>query len=232
MPVHYYLRKNKLTENEDDYMASVSSSNQNGLDQVIQLMIQQGSTVTEADILSVISDFQKAVQLLLGQGGTVTTPFAIFRSTIRGVFTGPDDSFDPSRHNLSVRVRPGLGIRDYYKTEVPTQKHSKPVSIPQPDLYIDANSGEHNGLVTPGGMGTIKGTLLSFDPEDEAQGIFFIKEDGTEIKVEVVGQNQTSVLRFIIPTNLNAGEYYIEIRNKPGKKLRKGQMEDSLTVAA
>jgi hypothetical protein len=30
---------------------------------------------------------------------------------------------------------------------------------------IDANSGEHNGLVTPGSMGTIKGTLLAYDPE-------------------------------------------------------------------
>lgn len=195
-------------------------------------MIQQGSTVTEADILSVISDFQKAVQLLLGQGGTVTTPFAVFRTTIRGVFDGPDDAFDPSRHKLAVRVMPGLVIRDYYKTEVSTQKHGKPVSGPQPDLYIDANSGEHNGLVTPGGMGTIKGTLLAFDPEDNLQGIFFINEDGTEIRVDVVGQNQASVLRFIIPQNINAGEYYIEIRNKPGNKLRKGQMEDSLTVAA
>ena len=64
MPIHYYLRKNKLTENEDDYMASVSSSNKNTLDDVVKMMIQQGSTVTEADILSVLSDFQKAGALL------------------------------------------------------------------------------------------------------------------------------------------------------------------------
>ena len=49
---------------------------------------------------------------------------------------------------------------------------------------------------------------------------------------EPAGQNQASVLRFIIPLSINAGEYNIEIRNKPGNKLRKGQMEDSLTVAA
>ena len=73
---------------------------------------------------------------------------------------------------------------------------------------------------------------LVFDPEDNLQGIFFINEDGTEIRVDVVGQNQASVLRFIIPQSINAGEYNIEIRNKPGNKLRKGQMEESLTVAA
>jgi hypothetical protein len=81
-------------------------------------------------------------------------------------------------------------------------------------------------------MGTIKGTLLAYDPEDNLQGIYFINEDGTEIKVEVVGQNQASVLRFIIPQSINAGEYNIEIRNKPGSKLRKGQMGESVTVAA
>jgi hypothetical protein len=50
--------------------------------------------------------------------------------------------------------------------------------------------------------------------------------------VEIVGQNQASVLRFIIPNGLGAGEYYNEVRNKPGSKLRKGQIDENLTVAA
>ena len=69
----------------------------------------------------------------------------------------------------------------------------------QPDIYIDANSGEHNGLVTPGGMGTVKGTLLSFDPVDNERGIYCVNEEGAETRVEFVGQNQKSVLTFMIP---------------------------------
>ncbi len=49
-------------------MAHVISSRQVDLDEVIERMIDRGSTVTKADILSVMEDFQSTVENLLSEG--------------------------------------------------------------------------------------------------------------------------------------------------------------------
>ena len=106
---------------------------------------------------------------------------------------------------------------------------------PSPSLldYVDLNSGERNGPLTPGGMGQIIGHRLKFDPDDTAQGIFFIAEDGTETRVSVVGRNKPGELMFLVPDGLASGEYRLEVRAilKGSKEVRRGRLDEVLTVA-
>jgi hypothetical protein len=231
MPIVYNLRENKLTPEEGDYMAHVLSTRQVDLEEVISRMIERGSTVTKADILSVMEDFQGALESMLSEGVNVNTPFANFSSSIRGVFDGATDSYDQTRHQIMSILQPGKRIRAFYRSGISTQKEEAQTKEPNPVDYIDNNSGERNSVITPGGMATLIGNRLSYDPEDAQQGVFYVNGDGSEIRVEIIGQNKPSQLMFVTPASLASGDYELEIRNKPGNSIRVGRLIHELSVA-
>jgi len=57
MPINYVLFENNLTSDPTDYMAMVQPTGTAELEDVIERIIQQGSTVTRPDIVSVMEDF-------------------------------------------------------------------------------------------------------------------------------------------------------------------------------
>jgi hypothetical protein len=78
----------------NDYRAYVGAFNTVDLKNLINWMLERGSTVTKADILSVFEDFGAALEFMLNEGYNVNTPFANFRSGIKGIFMGNTDVFD------------------------------------------------------------------------------------------------------------------------------------------
>ncbi len=232
MPIRYVLLKNALSDDPDDYAARVISYDSVGLEEVIERMVQQGSTVTRADIVSVLEDFYTAIEGLLLNGVNVNTPLANFRLTIRGTFHGVGDSFDPDRHWLRVAITAGRRLRQAIRRKGrPVKDEMPPRFRPYPVTYTDLNSGERNHTLTPGGMGQIEGYRLKFDADDPLQGIFFIAEDGTETRVRVMGENWPGKLLFLIP-DLAPGSYRLEVRTlyRGADDLRVGTLSDRLTV--
>lgn len=67
-------------------MAVVTATRTAELDDVIQRMSERGSTVTKADIVSVLEDFQGALESLLAEGANINLPFANYSTSIKGVF--------------------------------------------------------------------------------------------------------------------------------------------------
>jgi hypothetical protein len=54
-------------------------------------------------------------------------------------------------------------------------------------------------------MCTLTGHRLKYDQEDEKQGLFFVAEDGNQIKLTVIGQNTSGKLVFDVPKELTGG---------------------------
>ena len=110
------------------------------------------------------------------------------------------------------------------------------------DPYItevkDVVSGKTNDILTKGGVVQLVGSRLKFDAKDTAQGIFFVPETGEAVRAAVIAENKPARLMAIIPADLAAGTYYIEVRtkilegNKSGKTLKTGRFNKTLTVAA
>ena len=95
--------------------------------------------------------------------------------------------------------------------------------------YTDVNSGERNGVLTPGGMGRLVGHRLKFDPADVNQGVFFVAAGG-EVRVDVVGKNLPGELMFMVPA-LPAGDYTLQVRAAfAGDDVRTSALEATLTV--
>jgi len=232
MVIKYSLQKNHLTSAPNDYIAYVLATSTDGIEQVIERMIEQGSTVSRSDILAALEDFFSAIESIVLEGRNANTPIANFGTSIKGVFNGQDDSFDPHHHRLCARVSPGARLRRTISERGLTQKAESIKPKPNPLELRDINSGERNNLITPGGMAQLNGHRLKFDGEKQDQGVFFIAGDGSETKVAVVGQNKPSQLAFLIPDTLVPGEYTLEVRavlrNTQG--LRRGSLGDFLRV--
>jgi hypothetical protein len=232
MTISYALYENHLTSDPDDYMALVQSKGTAELEDVIERMIEQGSTVVKADILSVLEDYHSAIESMVLEGMNVNTPGANYGASIQGVFDGQADTFDPTRHQIRAAVSPGRRIRRAIEERARPLKQEAGKPAPKPLQYTDLNTSTRNSVLTPGGMGQLVGHRLKFDPHDADQGIYFVADDGTATKVAIVGRNKPADLMFMVPESLTAGDYTLEVRAKvyDTDKVRVGALEHPLTV--
>jgi hypothetical protein len=232
MSINYVLIKNHFTEIPDDYWARVQFLRSVGMEEVIDRIIKQGSTVNKPDILGVLEDFFCAIEDFVLLGMRVCTPIANFGVGVKGRFDGLTDSFDPNRHRIVGRVQPGARFNRTVREKARPVKQQPTKKNPHPQKLVDCASGSINDLLTPGRMAELEGHLLSFDPTDPVQGIFFLAEDDSETRVEIVGTIKPSGMSFEIPA-LTSGTYRLEVRaiTYHNSEVRSGTLEAPLTVS-
>lgn len=232
MAINYALHENHLTTDPNDYNARVISGQTADMKALIDRMVDRGSTVVRADILSVLEDFNAAVESLVLEGRNVTTPLCNFAATVKGVFNGITDTYDSSRHQVLPTVSPGQRLRNAVAQRATVAKIEALRATPAPQDYVDVATGERNSVLSTGGMGQLLGHRLKFDAAQPEQGVFFRAADGTETRVEMVGRNKPGDLMFMTPV-LAAGEYVLIVRAVFGETdLREGELPHLLTVSA
>ncbi len=231
--ITYVLVENHLTDDPNDHTAVVQPSGTATQDDVINHIIQQGSTVTRPDIVSVLESQYVAIEYLVLEGKHVNTPLANFAVSIKGVFNGYGDTFDPARHQLKAAVSAGKRYRRAVPGKGRATKGEARLPVPNLEAYTDLNTKARNSTLTPGGMGQVTGYRLKFDPADANQGIFFVASDDSATKVKVMGSNMPRELMFLIPASLAVGDYTLEVRaTVPGSpQVRTGTLSATLTVS-
>lgn len=230
MTLKFALFENNLTSDPTDYMAVVQDQPSKTLEDVIDLMIGRGSTVTKAEALSVIEEYSTAIEQLLKDGYSINTPIFNLSPSIKGVFYGADQSFNRAAHSVKINVTPGIRIREI-GSQITVEKVKG--ASPQPDIeYLyDLGSDTRNGQLTPGNIAQIRGSRLKYDINDPAQGIYLIATDGVENKVTTIARNMPAQLDFLVPV-LTPGEYRLEVRavvNK-GKEYKRGTLPGVLMM--
>ncbi|GHV61479.1 hypothetical protein FACS1894195_2050 [Bacteroidia bacterium] len=157
--------------------------------------------------------------------------------SIAGVFNGMGDNFDPLRHVVKVNLNQGAALRLAAKRIKP-----KKVQVADPIPYIvevkDILSGSVNDHLTAGGVIQLRGSRLRFIDDDYSNGIFIIPvADAPEMRLSVVVENKPARLITLLPSNLVAGEYQLEVRStfvhggKPSQTLKVGRFGKTLTAA-
>ena len=231
----YALRENLLTAAPDDFMAQVQDVRSYTLDEIIDAMMQKGSTLTRADVAAVLQIYGEVVSAIIKDGSALNTPLMNTSLSISGVFNGANDAFDKKRHTVNLNISAGTLLRSV----LPKVKCEKTGTV-STDPYInevkDVVSGTINTTLTKGGVVQITGSRLKFDQKDTAQGIFFVPETGEAVRATVIAENKPARLMAIIPADLAAGPYYIEVRSKlsgggkPLKAVKAGRFAKPLTV--
>ncbi|AIN93157.1 DUF4469 domain-containing protein [Treponema putidum] len=233
----YCLRENLLTPAPDDYMAQATDVRSYTLDEIIDLMMEKGTTLTRADVAATLQVYGEVVSAIIKDGSAVNTPLMNTSMSISGVFDGANDSFDKKRHTVNLNITAGTLLRDAV-TKVKCEKTEGVSTDPYITEVTDIVTGAVNTTLTKGGVVQLVGSRLKFDAKDEAQGIFFVPETGEAVRAAVIAENKPARLMAIIPADLAAGTYYIEVRTKidmGGKKLKThktGRFNKPLTCAA
>nr|VFK32549.1 MAG: protein of unknown function (DUF4469) with IG-like fold [Candidatus Kentron sp. MB]VFK34961.1 MAG: protein of unknown function (DUF4469) with IG-like fold [Candidatus Kentron sp. MB]VFK77067.1 MAG: protein of unknown function (DUF4469) with IG-like fold [Candidatus Kentron sp. MB] len=235
MSIQYALFENHLTGDANDYAARVQVTTTAGLEAIARRMAEQGAQVNEADIVAVLTGAVTACESLLLEGERVVFgELCQLFPRIQGVFHGPTDHFDPARHRVDVGANPGHGIRKTVRDKAQVSKMESTKPIPTPLQYVDLGSGETDGRLTPGNIGTIDGYRLKFDPTKAEEGIFLIptKAGEPDVKAVLVQKNKPGQLVFLIPADISKGDYWLEVRARVqgGSELRSGRLDVLLTV--
>lgn len=230
MSLKFALFENHLTADPDDFSAVIQGSNAKTENDIYDLMVSRGSTVTKAEALSVMEEYTVAMLQLLRDGNSINTPLFNLNLSIQGVFNGIDDSFDRNRHTIKLNISAGVRLKEV-TGDVSVEKVKGASPKPDPIYLEDIASSTRNDTVTPSNIAVIRGSRLKFDNTDDKQGIFFIAADGAETKVANVSRNKPSELHFLVPP-LAAGEYSVEVRVllKNTKEIKTGALMGKVSV--
>jgi hypothetical protein len=225
-----------MTPAPNDYMAQVVNVRSYSNEQIAELMLKRGSLLTKADILAVLEVYRAVILDLIEEGNAITTPLVNISPSISGVFEGATDSFTPARHKTNININSGIDLR-----KVASRIKTEKVQVADPVPYIievkDIVSGTVNESLTSGGVVQLRGSRLRFIAENPANGIFLIPESGAEIKLTVIAENKPARLMALLPADLIAGSYTLEVRTnymqgsaKESKQLKTGRFIKSLTA--
>ncbi|GHT74274.1 hypothetical protein FACS189456_5540 [Bacteroidia bacterium] len=234
----YSLVENLLTAAPDDAMAQVVNVRSYSEDEIADLMLKRGTLLTKADILAVLEVYREVIGDIVADGSAVNTPLMHIAPSIAGVFNGLGDSFDPARHTIRVNLNKGAALR-LAAGRIKTKK----VQVADPIPYIvevkDVLSGSVNDHLTAGGVVEMRGSRLKFVENDDTNGIFLLPAtDGAEIRLSAVAENKPARLIAMLPADLAAGDYHLEVRTnfvgstKISHNLKVGRFHKALTVGA
>jgi len=233
MPIKYALFENNVTADPDDYMAIVQIGGSAESGDLVQDIIDQGTTVNRPDILAVTAALKLACQRRVEQGQRVNYFGMVeFFPRVKGIFTGATDTFDPARHHIDIGANPGSELREAVRKGATVEKVEAVKPSPNPIEYRDIGSDTTNDQITAGNIGQLSGSRLKFDPGQADEGVFFVATAGGETKVATVQKNKPAQVVFLVPATLVAGTYNIEVRARiaGGTELRTGRLDPVLTV--
>ena len=231
----YALRENLLTAAPDDFMAQVQDVRSYTIDEIIDLMMEKGSTLTKADVKAVLQIYGEVVSTIIKDGSSVNTPLMNTAMSISGVFNGANDAFDKKRHTVNLNITAGTALKAALG-KIKCEKTEGTSTDPYITEVTDIVTGTVNTTLTKGGVVQLVGSRLKFDAKDTAQGIFFVPETGEAVRAAVIAENKPARLMAIIPADLAAGTYYIEVRTKYAnatkqlKTLKVGRFAKPLTI--
>ena len=227
--LEYFLILNKMTPDPFDCRAQPVTKGSKSEDDVIDIMIDRGSTVTKGEAKANLEEFCAAIIYLLKEGYTINTPLFKIAPSIGGVFTDENDVFDPARHQININLNPGERLAVVPQL-IKVKKIEATNTLPFPKDLVDVTSGAQNSTLTPGGVVKLTGKRMKINPDEPEQGIYLVSGAQT-IKVDTIVTNHTSELVFVLPATIPAGIYTLEIRGGINNSLRVGKLADTLQVA-
>jgi len=233
MSIQYALFENNLTSGPDNYAAHVQLTGSADLDTIVHHTADQGSKWSAQDIRAMLGEVTNTCKKLLLDGYRINLgDLCEIYPQVTGVFDSAIDHFDHSRHRIDVGASPSTHLRKFIHDNAHVSKVEAIKPAPAPMEYTDAGSGEANGTLTPGNIGTLDGHRLKIDPAHADEGIFFIPTSGAEKKAATISKNKPGQLIFLVP-DLKPGDYHIEVRAHlfNGSELRAGRLGAMLTVS-
>ena len=208
-----YLYKNKFTKDPNHYTARATTERMLKIQDICQsAVIRGGADVSSETMQYMVELYLKEMAYQLCDGYGVDNGYFTLKPTIKGVFTSPEETFNPEKHHIRLlfaeneRLRKALSVVEL-----------QILGMAKSNLYIkqvtDCKTGIVNARLTPQYNLEISGNMLKIVGDHPDVGVYFMNLQTNErIKVESVEivKNLRSSLLVMIPV-LDAGDYCLEI---------------------
>jgi len=231
------LYDNVLTPNPNDFMARVISERSLSIKDVCRAATTRGGAdISAAAMEHAAGLFLKEMGYALCDGFSINTGWFTASVSIKGVFAGPNEKFNPSKHTVMFDFKQGSLLRKELGavSVIITGVADTSAFVAQ---VTDVKTGSINDMLTPGRNLRINGSRIKIAGDHDDNGIYFINQD-TQARLRVedtdVAVNNPSELMIIIPP-LAAGAYRLEIvtqfsSGKHLKQPRTASLDRVLTV--
>jgi hypothetical protein len=213
-----WLFNNPLTENPDDFIARVSSDRSLSVRDICNLAAERGGADISSNAMEhAVTLFQKEMRYQLCNGFSINTGTYVAAPHIRGVFTGPDDTFDPTRHTLLFELQQGADLRaELDKVEIEVKGVA--AAIAHIAEVFDVGSNTTNNLLTVGNNLRVRGREIKIKGDDlhPETGVYFVSQDagsfGARFLVDpsMIVVNNPSEIIFVNPA-FDANTFKLEI---------------------
>jgi len=190
-----------------------------------------GSTITVTDVRAVYEASNRVLQNYLARGYKVHTDFGTAFANVKGGFDDLSDQFRKNRNYLQACFVLSSSMQRSINELAAVEKVV--IDEKRPLCYGITNmSRDISDSFLAGDLSKLTGTRLSFDRNDQAQGVFLLSiVDGSILRVHEYGDVTNSSITFKIPSNLVAGSYELSVRALMGSAIREGLLEAELVVA-
>jgi hypothetical protein len=232
--MNYFLTDNHLTPDPNDQAAIPTNIRSFTDEQIIDRIMQRGTTLTRPDLLAGIHAYQEEHGYIVEEGNGFNTGLITAGPDILGKFNNTTDSFDRLRHKTHYSVNFSRTIQEK-AAKIKMTKVQAPNTGPVIAAIRDGISGLTDGTLSAGGVLDIAGSRLKLFPDLPGEGVYFVAPDGTEYKATTLVENKPSRLIVMLPP-LPSGAYTLEVRTHfigsaaPGKQLRRTQFAKSLNI--
>ena len=236
--LQYGLIENVLTPAPDDCTAVPQNVRSYTADEILDMMMERGTTITRTDVKAVLQLYKEVIASLIADGSAVNTELMNISPSISGVFVNAADNFDASRHRINVNLTPGKAITEA-RARITVQKVQMTGTSPYLTEVCDAVTGESNSTLVAGNVLRITGTRLRFLADVETNGEFLVTAEGTAKRCTTVIENKPGRLMVLVPADTAPGDYYVEVRttfvstsSKEAKTLKTGRYAKPVAVVA
>jgi hypothetical protein len=201
-----------LSEKTDDYSGRVLTKHitEEELVRLAREMI--GSDINTETYHAVMNIMKRVAIREIANGGSVQFGLGYFSLDVRGVFIGEHAKWDPNVNSLHVKVTASEELREAVK-----KAHVEVRGLASSGAFInsvtDAESGEVNTRLTPGGGLTISGVKIKIAGPSSSNRIEIIDDIGIgyDVPAKSVLTNTPTKITFIVPQNLPKGKYRVKL---------------------
>lgn len=206
-----WIRKNQLTPDPNDYMASVAVSGSIGINAIVDELQKEGMEIKRETVIDIISRFNRKAADLVLSGYNVNTGLVYMRPVVKGVFY--DKTWNAETNPVYIAINQGLDLRNAVAETV-----VEILGIQADPLEIlsinDSTTGKTDGTLTPGRNAELKGSYLRIVDENPDCGIAFkntATQDITKLTMGDIVLNEPSRLMILVPATLAMGEYELTV---------------------
>lgn len=206
------LYPSNLPGSKGAYSARTVNEAELTVEEVAAALVKRGGfTGNYHDLVMYVREFLSETAYQLCDGYAVNAGYFSIHPAVGGFFASGNE--DPRGHPVRFRFRARKPLRDLARYIVVEADSGADAGFI--DSFIDVDSGETNGRVTPGGIFTITGRKIKITGGSPDCGVYFVSKTGhRRYKVtRKFAVNVSAKVSGIIPS-LPAGDYCIEIKTQ------------------